>query len=110
LLGVNAQQAALAVQLVSLGSLACISLGIYAAIVIATAPLVALSFALVGGLMAFAFSPLRARVRATARAHAAGVGDLQLAATSYAQLNRELHVYGVGAAAAKKLDDESRGV
>jgi ABC-type multidrug transport system fused ATPase/permease subunit len=35
------------------------------------------------------------------------LGDLQLNATSYAQLNRELHVFGVQAEAASRLEDLS---
>jgi ABC-type multidrug transport system fused ATPase/permease subunit len=110
LLGLNALQAAVAVQLVASGSLAVISLAVYAAIVLATGPIVGVVMLAMGAAMAAMFGPLRRKIVELARSHSEGVGDLQLAATSYAHLNRELHVYGVGAAAAEELDGRNQAV
>jgi ABC-type multidrug transport system fused ATPase/permease subunit len=110
LLGLNAMQAAVAVQLAASGSLALISLAVYAVIVLATGPIVAAAMLAMGAVMAMLFGPLRRTIVGLGRAHAEGVGELQLEATSYAHLNRELHVYGVGAAAAERLDSRNRQV
>jgi ABC-type multidrug transport system fused ATPase/permease subunit len=108
LIGLNSLQAGVAVQFVASGSLSIISLTVYAVIVVATGPYVGLAMLVMGALMAALFGPLRRTIVQSSRLHAEGVGDLQLAATSYAHLNRELHVYGVGAAAAQDLEHRSR--
>jgi len=105
LLGLNAQQAVVPLQLLSLGSVALISLAVYFAIVIVSAPMIALLFALVAASSAALLNPLRRSSKKLARAQAHMVGDLQLNATSYAQLNRELHVFGVQHAAAARLEE-----
>ena len=104
LLGVNAQHAAVPVQVLSLGSVAAISLVVYVVIVLVSAPLIAVLFAIVALGSAALLNPLRARSKRLARAHATELGELQLNATSYAQLNRELHVFGVQSQAADRLN------
>lgn len=104
LISVNAQQTATAVQLVSTASVSLTSLLVFATLVVLSEPLVALTFVVIGAGMAGVFAPLRRRIRRAADAHAKSVGALALEATSYAQLNRELHVYGVGEAAAQAMD------
>ena len=105
LMGVNAQNAGAPVQLVSMGSTAIISLAVYAAIVFAAAPLVAVLFVGIGAISAIAFAPVRRRQRALAQRYAQEFRGLLLSGTSYTQLNREVHVYGVGDAAAASLGD-----
>lgn len=107
LLGVNAQQAVIPVQLLSVASVAMISLAVYVTIVLISAPTIALLFAGVAVLSAAVMNPLRRTTKRLARAQARMVGDLQLAATSYAHLNRELHVFGVQQAAADRLNEMS---
>ena len=103
LVGANAQRAAIPVQLLSVGSVAAISLVVYVAIVLVTAPTIALLFAVIGIASAALLNPLRRRTKRQAVAHTVLVGDMQLASTSYAHLNRELHVFGVQHAAATAL-------
>ncbi|MSO86150.1 MAG: ABC transporter ATP-binding protein [Acidimicrobiia bacterium] len=107
LLGLNAQQAVIPLQLLSVASVAVISLAIYLVIVVVTAPAIALLFAVVALGSAAALNPLRRRSKHLARGQADLLGDLQLNATSYVQLNRELHVFGVEEAAATRLKDLS---
>jgi ABC-type multidrug transport system fused ATPase/permease subunit len=107
LVGANALRAAVPVQLLSLGSVAAISLVVYVTIVIVSAPSIALLFAVLGIGSALLLSPLRRRSKRLAKEHAALLSDLQLASTSYAHLNRELHVFGVERAAADSLNELS---
>ena len=107
LLGLNAQQAVVPLQLLSVGSVALISLTVYLAIIILSAPIIALLFAVVAGGSAVILNPLRRVSKRLARVQAGLLGDLQLNATSYAQLNRELHVFGVEEAAAARLNELS---
>mgnify|MGYP001221117833 CR=1 FL=1 len=104
LVGANALRAAVPVQLLSMGSVSAIGLLVFVTIVVATAPVIAAMFALLGAVSGFLLSPLRRRARVLASTHADRLGELQLASTSYAQLNRELHVFGVQGAAAAHLD------
>lgn len=110
MLGINAQNAAVPVQVMAIGSVAVISLAIYGVVLLTIAPVIAGLFGVLAGVTAGLFSPLRRRTRAFARNHAAGLGELQLQATSYAALNRELHVLGVSGEAAKALKERSAKV
>jgi ATP-binding cassette subfamily B protein len=107
LVGANALRAAVPVQLLSLGSVAAISLVVYITIILISAPMIALLFAVLGVVSGLVLTPLRRRSKVVAKAHAALLGDLQLASTSYAHLNRELHVFGVQDAAATQLNEMS---
>ena len=107
LVGANALRAAVPVQLLSLGSVAAISLVVYVTIILVSAPTIALLFAVMGIISAVLLNPLRRASKRVARVHASLLGDLQLTATSYALLNRELHVFGVQRAAATRLNDMS---
>jgi hypothetical protein len=82
LLGVNAQHAVVPVQVLSVCSVAAISLVVYVTIVMISAPTIALLFAVVAIGSAALLNPLRRRSKRLARLHAAAVGDLQLSATS----------------------------
>lgn len=104
LMGVNCQQAAAPIQILAVGSTAAISLLIYSVIIVVTAPVVALILLVLASGTAAAFTPLRRRVRISAQRHASSLRDMQLGATSYAGLNRELHVFGVSTAAVDALD------
>ena len=106
-LGSNAQQAAAPVRLLATVALAGLQLIAYAALIVVIAPPVALLFALVGGATTALLTPLRRRNRANARRQATQLASLQLSATSYAQLNRELALFGVGPAAAEVLNTEA---
>jgi len=110
LVGLSAQQAAVPVQLFSTSSVSLVGLVIYTVIIVVTAPFVAALFALVGLTTVSLFAPIRRQQERLSRRHTAEVGDLQLAATSYAHLSRELHVYGVGAAAEASLGAQTREV
>ena len=57
--------------------------------------------------VALVLRPLRFPLRSVSRQNAVEMRDLQLAATSYAALNRELHVYGVASAAVADLGESS---
>ncbi|MEQ1787451.1 MAG: ABC transporter ATP-binding protein [Acidimicrobiales bacterium] len=107
LVGANAQRAAVPVQLLSVGSVAAISLLVYVVIILVSAPTIALLFGAVGIGSALVLNPLRRSTKRLARTHATLLGDLQLNSTSYAQLNRELHVFGVQHAAASRLNELS---
>ena len=107
LVGANALRAAVPVQLLSLGSVAAISLVVYVTIILISAPTIALLFAVVGIASAVLLNPLRRASKRMARVHASLLGDLQLTASSYAQLNRELHVFGVQREVATRLNDMS---
>jgi len=107
LVGADALRAAVPVQLLSLGSVAAISLVLYVTIILVIAPTIALLFAVVGIASAVLLNPLRRASKRVARIHASLLGDLQLTATSYAQLNRELHVFGVQREVATRLNDMS---
>ncbi len=107
LLGVNAQHAAVPVQVVSVTSVAAISLVVYVAIVLVSAPVIAVLFAVVAVGSAALLNPIRRRSKRLASTHSSQLGELQLNATSYAQLNRELHVFGVQDQAAARLDELS---
>jgi ABC-type multidrug transport system fused ATPase/permease subunit len=107
LLGVNSQQAVIPLQLLSVGSVAAISLLVYLTIVVVTAPLIAVLFAVVAVGSAALLNPVRRSSKRMARAQAALVGELQLSATSYAHLNRELHVFDVQHEAATHLNEMS---
>ncbi len=104
LLAVNSQQATTPV--LSFGSLAMssISLTIYGVIILVMAPLVALSFAILAVGVSAIFRPLRRRSKAVARAASSALRELQFTATSYVQLNRELHVFGANERAAEHLE------
>lgn len=103
LLGMNSQQVATPVVVVTTGLSSALSLLMYAGLIIATAPLVALIFGGLAGVSALTFAPLRRRSRHAAKRTAALVGELQLTATSYAHLNRELHVFGTTRSAIEAL-------
>jgi ATP-binding cassette subfamily B protein len=107
LLGLNAQQAVVPVQLLGVASVSLISLAVYLVIVVISAPTIALLFAVVAVGSAAMLKPLRRSSKGLARTQAAMLGELQLNATSYVNLNRELHVFGVEAAAAEHLKDLS---
>jgi ABC-type multidrug transport system fused ATPase/permease subunit len=110
LLGLNAHHVMVPVNLFALGSLAVMSLVMYAVIVAIVAPLVALLFIAISAGVAACFGPVRGRVRRAAKSTSRAVSELQLTATSYAQLNRELHAYGVSDAASRRLDELNDGV
>jgi ABC-type multidrug transport system fused ATPase/permease subunit len=103
LIGIGAQQAGAPIQLASAGSTAVITLAVYTGIVVAAAPFVAVVLAGIGAATAAAFTPLRRRERDLYKRYAADCTELQLSATSFAQLNREVHVYGIGGAAVASL-------
>lgn len=107
LVGANALRAAVPVQLLSVASVSAIGLLVFVTIVVVTAPAIAAMFAVLGVVSAVLLNPLRRQSKALAREHADLLGELQLASTSYAQLNRELHVFGVQHAAAAHLDELS---
>jgi ATP-binding cassette subfamily B protein len=107
LIGVNAQQAATPVNLVAVGSTAGVSLVVYAVIVVVLAPIVALLLVLLGVLTATLLSPMRRRVKAAARGYSYGLRDIQLSATSYAALSRELELFGVKGPVTHILEQEN---
>ena len=107
LTGLNSTAAAGAVTAVTNGTVALLSLVIYSALVIVSAPSVALMFGVVGGLTALTLNPFRSRARKLSRRSQAALIEIQLNATSYAQLNRELHVFGVTQSAVTALEEQA---
>ena len=104
LLGVNAQQAMLPVVLVAVASLSLLSLLAYVAVIVAVAPVVLLIFGTVAVVISAIVTPLRRANRRAATGATSLVRDLQLLATTYAQLTRELHVFGVTSQAAEAME------
>jgi ABC-type multidrug transport system fused ATPase/permease subunit len=106
-IGSNAQQAAAPVKLLATFSLSGLQLVTYTALILVISPPVAILFAAMGGATTALLTPLRHRNRSNARNHATLLASLQLSATSYAQLSRELSVFGVSDEAARELTGEA---
>ena len=108
LLGVNSMQAVIPINLVVVGSTAVISLLLYSTIIVVSAPVLAAMLVVIGVASAAAMTPFRRRTKEASQAHSDLLGDLQLSATSYALLNRELHVFGGTEAASGHLVERNR--
>ena len=108
MVGTNAQYAAVPVVVVATGSVSVISLLIFGAVIIISAPLISVLFILLAAFVAVVFVPLRKGAKQGARQYARGIGELQLLATSYVYLNRELCVFGVSAQAAEAIERHNR--
>ncbi len=104
LLGVNSQLATTPVLSLSSIALSGISLIIYAVFIVVLAPLVAIAFVglalVVSVVLPAAPPPKQSR---GGNGHVNALRELQFTATSYVQLNRELHVFGHHARAVKHL-------
>ncbi len=104
LLGVNAQQATTPVITFCTMSLACITLALYGIVIAVMAPVVGLTFLALAIGVTLLLRPLRGKSKRGARQASASLRELQVTATTYAQLNRELHVFAAHHAATRHLE------
>ena len=93
LIGVNCQQAIAPVLSFSTIAMSGIALLIYGIVIVVMAPAVAASFLGLALVVSFVFRPMSGRSKVVARKTSAALRELQFTATSYAHLNRELHVF-----------------
>jgi ABC-type multidrug transport system fused ATPase/permease subunit len=104
----NAQQAFAPVALFSTAMLSIVTLATYLVVISVTAPIVLALFAGVALVVSVIFTPLRRANQRNSMRAAEHVRDLQLTATTYVQLNKELHVFGVTGEAAGILAGVNR--
>ncbi len=103
LIGVNCQQAIAPVLSFSTIAMSGIALLIYGIVIVVMAPAVAASFLGLALVVSFVFRPMSGRSKVVARKTSAALRELQFTATSYAHLNRELHVFHAHERAAEHL-------
>ena len=106
-LGVNALAASAPVNLLATVAVFGLQLTVFVVVILLMAPPVALVFAGASASVSLVIAPLRRRSNVAARDHASRLSSLQLLATSYVQLLRELNVFGVTDAAKARLGAES---